>query len=216
MSGFRVRYQTIEFGPVDIHVRTLRDTQEFADPQGEAERLGISSATWPLFGVLWDAGKALANHMADYDVGERRILEVGCGIGLASLVLNHRDSDITATDLHPEAEGFLEANAALNGDDTIPFERTAWGDQDDELGLFDLIIASDVLYEQPHAELVANFIQDHAQPRCEVVVIDPRRGHGGRFGRAMESNGFDLSTADVPMDPEASKPFRASILTFRR
>ena len=68
MSSLRVRYQTIEFGEVDIHLRTLRDNQEFQDKDGEAEKLGISSASWPLFGVVWDAGKVLAHHMCDYDI----------------------------------------------------------------------------------------------------------------------------------------------------
>jgi len=45
MTAPRVRYQTIEFGDVDIHVRTLRDTLQFEDVDGEAEALGISSAS---------------------------------------------------------------------------------------------------------------------------------------------------------------------------
>ena len=56
----RVRYQTIEFQSVDIHIKTLRDSQEFSDPLGEANALGISSAQWSLFGVLWDSGKVVA------------------------------------------------------------------------------------------------------------------------------------------------------------
>jgi predicted nicotinamide N-methyase len=99
----RVRYQTLEFEDVDIHVRALRDNQEYSDDDGEAEKLGISSAQWSLFGVLWASGEALARHLFDYNIEGLRILEVGCGLGLASLVLNHRHADITATDYHPEA-----------------------------------------------------------------------------------------------------------------
>ena len=53
MTNLRLRYQTVEFGNLDIHLCTLRDKQEFHDPAGVAEGLGISSATWPIFGVLW-------------------------------------------------------------------------------------------------------------------------------------------------------------------
>ena len=56
MSSLRVRYQTIEFGDNDIHVRTLRDRQQFSDSgSDEAEKLGVSPASWPLFGVVWDS-----------------------------------------------------------------------------------------------------------------------------------------------------------------
>ena len=57
MSPVRVRYQTIEFENLDVHVRSLRDNQQFSDPLGEAEALGISSAQWPLFGVVWPSGE---------------------------------------------------------------------------------------------------------------------------------------------------------------
>ena len=44
---------------------------------------------------------------------DKRILEVGCGLGLASLVLNERSADISATDYHPEVETFLKINTEL-------------------------------------------------------------------------------------------------------
>ena len=97
MSVVRLRYHTIEFGELDIHLRTLRDNQQFSDDEGEAEALGISSAFWPLFGIVWDSGNVLAHLMVEYEIVGLRILEVGCGIALASLVLNHRLADITAT-----------------------------------------------------------------------------------------------------------------------
>ena len=34
MSTLRYRYQTIEFGDIDIHLRTLRDRQEYSDDDG--------------------------------------------------------------------------------------------------------------------------------------------------------------------------------------
>jgi predicted nicotinamide N-methyase len=95
MSDARVRYTTLEIGDMDIHIRMLRDVLQFHDPEGIAEKLGISSAAWPLFGVIWPSGEVLARLMMDYQVEGKRVLEVGCGIALASLVLNYRAADIT-------------------------------------------------------------------------------------------------------------------------
>ena len=61
MKPLRVRYQTLEFAHTDIHLRTLRDNQEYADVDGIALELGISSATWPLFGIVWASGTVLAH-----------------------------------------------------------------------------------------------------------------------------------------------------------
>ena len=102
MSSLRFQYQTYEFDDVDIHVRTLRDKQEFLDNDNVAEKLGISSAQWSLFGVVWPSSEVLAHFMFDFDTKGKRILEIGCGIGLTSLLLNQRKADITATDYHPE------------------------------------------------------------------------------------------------------------------
>lgn len=194
MSHIRIRYNTIEFKTFDIHVRTLRDRQQFSDPKSEASKLGISSATWPIFGIIWESGIHLANLMEDYPLGAKSILEIGCGIGLASLVLNHRGANITATDYHPEVKAFLDENTQLNQDPDISFVRTSWDDHlPNALGLFDFIIGSDLLYEQEHPENLASFISRHAQKKSTVLIVDPRRGYTSKFIKRMTELGFSHS-----------------------
>mgnify|MGYP001827496448 CR=1 FL=1 len=89
--------------------------------------------------------------MEKFPVSGKSVLEIGCGIGLASLVLSHRGVDITATDYHREVKAILNENTHLNRDQDISFVRTSWNDQlPNALGLFDVIIGSDLLYEQEH------------------------------------------------------------------
>jgi len=216
MSSFRVRYQTLEFGDVDIHVRTLRDRQQYNDDGGVAEALGISSATWPLFGVVWASGEVLAHLMFDYEVEGKRILEVGCGIALASLVLNHRCADITATDYHPEVEDFLRQNTQLNEGRAIPYVRTGWADTKSGLGKFDLIIGSDLLYERDHADLLSAFIDRHAKADCEVIIVDPGRGQSARFSRAMEALGYSASRSRPENPDYLDHPFKGQIVRYLR
>lgn len=216
MTQLRVRYQTLEFGATDIHIRTLRDNQEFSDDEGVAERLGISSASWPLFGVIWGSGELLAHLMFEHNIEGKRILEIGCGIALASLVLNHRHANITATDYHPEAGNFLLANTMLNHDKTIPFVRTGWGDALSDLGKFDLIIGSDLLYEAEHVEMLANFINQHAAEHCEIILIDPGRGQHARFSKKMITLGYNHSQRKYANNYMLTKPLSAQILIYGR
>jgi predicted nicotinamide N-methyase len=215
MSPLRLRYQTIEFDSVDIHIRTLRDRQQFLDNDGIAEKLGISSAAWPLFGIVWDSGEVLAHFMFDYAIEGKRILEVGCGIALTSLLLNHRHADITATDHHPEAQGFLEENVRLNKGDEIPFVRTGWNDANSGLGEFDLIIGSDLLYEREHIELLAGFIDQHAKPVCEVIIVDPGRGNHAGFSKKMVSLGYVHSQSRPVNVDYLAQPFKGQILRYQ-
>src|SRR5690606_33185490 len=84
MPGYQVREIEHAVAGRPFRLRVLSDTQQFADPDGHGERAGISSATWSLFGQLWPAGALLAHAMERFDIEGKRILELGCGIGLAS------------------------------------------------------------------------------------------------------------------------------------
>lgn len=216
MSSVRVRYTTLEIGEMDIHIRTLRDILQFEDINGEAEKLGISSATWPIFGVIWPSSQLLAHLMLDHHVNEKRVLEVGCGIALASLILNQRSADITATDYHPETEGFLDHNANLNDGKKIPFIRTGWADMDDELGKFDLIIGSDLLYEVEHVSLLSAFINRHARGHCDVLIVDPRRGYHAKFSKKMAGLGYACSQEKINQTDSMGKSVICKVLTFSR
>ena len=218
MNSFplRLRYQTIEVGNTDIHLCTLRDNQQFEDHEGVADALGISSAAWPIFGVVWPSGIVLANHMLDYPVEGKRILEIGCGIALSSLLLNGRQADITATDYHPEVEQFLVRNTLLNQGRRITFERADWADDRSELGLFDLIIGSDLLYEDEHVLLLAEFINNHAKPRCDVILADPGRGRKTKISVKLAVHGFSNRHTKPVHTDYLEKPFKGHILEFSR
>jgi len=216
MSSLRIRYQTIEFDNVDIHVRTLRDNLQFLDIDGVAEKLGISSAMWPLFGIVWASSEVLAHHMFDYKIQGKRILEVGCGIALSSLMLNHRLADITATDYHPEVGPFLLENVLLNKGNPIPFVRTGWEDANSGLGLFDLVIGSDLLYERSHTSLLSNFIEQHAKPDCDVIIVDPGRGHHANFSKKMVALGYSHTQHKPANSDYLDKPFPGQILSYHR
>jgi predicted nicotinamide N-methyase len=212
----RVRYQTIEIGKVDIHLCTLRDNQQFSDPHDIAKQLGISSASWPLFGIIWPSSMVLAHYMSDYDTANKRILEVGCGMALSSLLLNTQNADITATDYHPEAGFFLQRNTHLNKGKVIGFERVDWSDRADTLGLFDLIIGSDLLYEDEHIKLLANFIVRHANAKCEIIIVDPGRGRKNKLSLLMEEYGFKSTQLEAEQTDYLDKEFKGRILKYWR
>lgn len=216
MTNLRLRYQTIEFGIIDIHLCSLRNLQEFHDPYGLAEQQGISSAAWPIFGVVWPSSLVLAHHMLNFTTDTKRILEVGCGMALTSLLLNKKGADITATDYHPEVNRFLRRNTLLNNDQAIEFEQVDWADTNDDLGSFDVIVGSDLLYEDEHIDLLANFIESHANAECEVILVDPGRGRKNKMRRAMEAFGFHFTEAKPAHTDYLPEVFKGHILTFVR
>ena len=216
MPIIRIRYQTIQIDDFDIHLRSLWDKQEFSDPLGEAEALGISSAQWSLFGVLWKSSEVLAHEMANFPIQGKRILEVGCGLALSSLLLNARNADITASDIHPEAAAFLTENVRLNNGKKIPFLRTDWKTSTVGLGKFDVIIGSDILYERDHIEILSEFINLHCNQNCEILLVDPGRSNHAPFSKKMVNLGFTHNQYKPESTLFPSTVFKGQILRYIR
>jgi predicted nicotinamide N-methyase len=216
VPDYAVKFEDLEIGGAPYHVRSLLDRQQFSDPDGVAAALGICSTSWPLFGLLWPAGCVLAEQMSHIDFAGRRVLEIGCGLGLASLVAQARGADVTASDHHPLADSFLRANAALNHLPPIRFHRGDWQVADEALGRFDLIIGSDVLYDRALPIPLAGFIERHAARLAEVIVVDPDRGLQVPFGRLMDSHGFHHSVVLVARHETAGGSFKGRIHTYLR
>jgi predicted nicotinamide N-methyase len=188
--GYEVIEQAVEVAGRTWTLTTLKDRQQFHDPDGELEAAGVAPATWPLFGVVWSAGILLAEAMTTEPIERRRILEVGCGLGIASLVLKERRADILATDIHPLAGEFLAKNAAANDVETPPFLTVDWRSPPQDLGQFDLIVGSDLLYERDQPEGLAEFMSGHCREVGNVIITDPGRNQTGAFSREMRTFGF--------------------------
>jgi predicted nicotinamide N-methyase len=216
LPGYSTRKLSLTIGGDVWQLRVLSDLQQFSDPDGHGGRLGISDAQWSLFGQVWPSGRLLAQAMHRLDIANERILEIGCGIGLASLVLQGRGANIVATDVHPLAESFLAYNAALNALPAVHYRQLRWNVPLPTLGKFDLIIGSDILYERGHAELLSGVIDRHAHEHACVMLTDPGRGNSASLSRLLQAQGFSLQEQRCPMDDEDSPPYRGRLLRYAR
>jgi predicted nicotinamide N-methyase len=231
MPGYQTKQEQIAVAGVDdLAIRSLLDRQQYADPFGEAQRQGISPAAWPLFGLLWPSAAHLAERLALRPVraGER-ILEIGCGLALASLVGHRRGADVTASDCHPLASSFLGENARLNRLAPVKYRHGQWnvgaprpsgrpatGGARTVRGRFDLIIGSDLLYERDDDSALAGFIGRHAAIGAEVWIVDPDRGNRPAFNRQMAALGFALH--EHRLDRSAAPgvaAYKGRMLTYR-
>lgn len=231
MPGYQTKQEHIAIAGVqDLIIRSLLDKQQFSDPLGEAERLGISSAAWPLFGQLWPSGALLASRLALRNVNaHEQILEIGCGLALASLVGHRRGADVTASDCHPLAEKFLNENLRLNALLPLKYRHGHWGiampalqHEDGSIrlnveGEYQLIIGSDLLYERDANAGLAQFIALHSAPAGEVWIVDPDRGNRAAFNRQMRNGGFAVHEEVLSRAASSYSPaHKARLLIYRR
>ena len=223
--GYFTKQESIAIqGVPNLLIRSLLNKQQFYDPDDAALALGISSAFWSLFGLLWPSGSRLAERIAlrPVDVNER-ILELGCGLALSSLVGHRRGANITASDCHPLAGAFLRENLRLNHLSAMDYRHGHWGThaaQQQDLHVnskFDLIIGSDILYERDEQGDLAHYINAHMEDHAEVWVVDPNRGNRAHFHRNMAAQGFSLSEEVLDISAtEHQAAYKGRMLTYSR
>lgn len=216
MTNYEIKLDTIRVGDADFVIRSLKDRQQFHDPDGIYEAAGVSPASWPLFGVLWPSAVILADIMNRWPLNNLRILEIGCGLALGSLVAHRRGADVTASDYHPLAASFLKENLCLNAFPPLPFENSDWSKINPTLGQFDLIIGSDILYEPDHPKLISAFIHRHARPGTKIIIVDPGRREHSKFSRMMIQLGYTVDVDRPQTDLAREISFKGKVLTFSR
>ncbi|ABE44505.1 class I SAM-dependent methyltransferase [Polaromonas sp. JS666] len=213
---YQFKFETVSGSGDDLQMRSLLDRQQFYDPQGEAEAAGISSSAWPLFGQLWPSGRVLAHVMQTFELEGKRILELGCGLGLASLIVHRRGGDITASDCHPLAAAFLLENLKLNQLPAMKYQMGNWSRANPLLERFDLIIGSDILYDRGQPQTLSQFIDLHAQPDVEVLIVDPDRGNRIAFNRNMDLLGYAHTQTRISQLPGTGGKYKGRLLRYLR
>ena len=220
MPGYQVKTETITLGGTDWHIRCLLDDQQYTDPRHAAADIGLPSAGWSHFGQVWPSSRVLALAMLTHPLAGLRVLEIGAGLALASLVMHRRGADVTVSDWHPLTEDFLRHNLVLNGLGPMPYQAGNWesvaATDNHALGLFDLIVGSDLLYERQQPAQLAAFIHRHAAVGAQIVIVDPDRGNRAAFGRDMGLLGFVLTMQAAERQLEDGTAYKGRFLRFER
>jgi predicted nicotinamide N-methyase len=141
------------------------------DAVREAQALSGPGRLTPYWATQWPSGRALAHFVARCSLSGKRVVELGCGLGLASVAAARAGASVVATDLAPEAVVYAAHNLALNGlqGDTAACD---WRDVP-TLGPFDLAIGADLLYRPDNKDWLLTALPAIAP---EAWIADPGRG----------------------------------------
>jgi predicted nicotinamide N-methyase len=127
---------------------------------------------------------ALARELDGTELRGRRVVELGCGLAMPSLVAARAGAEVLATDESDEALALVQHNAAANGA-SVETARIDWA-QPSELirrAPFHLVLAADVLYERGNVAVLLELLPWLAP---EVRLADPGRPAAGAFIEAAQ------------------------------
>lgn len=162
----------VEIGPHRVALVHPPDAEELIEEEAfEREEF------LPYWAELWPSALALARVVAGSRLRGTRVIELGCGLALPSIVAALGGARVLATDWSEDALAFAARNAERNGA-ALETARLDWGAPQVGEEPFGLVLAADVLYERRNVDQLLALLPRLAP---EAIVADPGRPALGAF-----------------------------------
>ena len=192
LEGLRQRFDVIE-STFTCGVRTFT----LAHPRNSDDLIReedyVKDERLPYWADVWPSSRVLADHVVRHKGNGRRALELGCGSGLVACALAAAGYAVTATDYYPDALEFTHNNVWRNTGRRIATRMVDWRAMPRDLGRFGVVVASDVLYEHTHGELVSDALLATVDDDGYALIADPGRLSLQSFLESAEEGGMALT-----------------------
>ncbi len=144
--------------------------------------------------LLWESAIGLANlleRQAD-QVSEKRVLELGAGVGLPGLVARALNAEVWQTDHEPHALALAVANATQNGIMGIHQFVADWR-RWNHTPRYDLVLGADILYERAMHPYLEPIFRQNLAPGGHLLLADPCRPQAFAFVAELEARGWHFT-----------------------
>lgn len=192
-----------------LEIEMVKDLNKYLDDI--ADYANGNEDLIPYWSEFWPSSLALANYLVKIknQLKGKKIIELGCGIGIIATILAIEGIDIVATDHQVLALDLTEKNVRRNSGNSITTRILDWRFPDiDEK--FDVIIASDVVYESRSIKPLINIFLSFLQKRGSIYLAEPNRSVARPFFSSLRERGFIFSNNDSVVKNEG-RDVRVSI-----
>jgi predicted nicotinamide N-methyase len=152
----------------------------------------VTDERLPYWADIWPASTILAEQILQRPGKGRRLLELGCGVGLVTTAAMAAGYDVVATDYYTDALAFTRANAFRNLGKSPEATMMNWRSFPPDAREFDKVIASDVLYESEYAKLLPAVLKGALTLHGVALIADPGRIAAPEFLEVCEKSGLEL------------------------
>ena len=162
----------------------------------------------PYWADVWPSSIILAGKLLELDGAGRSALELGCGVGLSTLAAMTAEFDVLSTDYYQDAIDVTRANVFRNLGLSAQTRLVDWRHVPKDIGTFDLVFASDVLYEKEYALLLPIILCRILGSEGRALIADPGRVAAPMFIEACEAHGLVIREKET-------RPFEAGEIKQR-
>ena len=156
----------------------------------------------PYWADVWPSSIILAGKLLELEGAGRSALELGCGVGLSTLAATTAGFDVLSTDYYEDAIDVTRANVFRNLGRIARTRLVDWRHVPKDIGTFDLVFASDVLYEKEYALLLPIILCRVLAPGGIALIADPGRVAAPMFIEACEAHRLKIRRKET-------RPFEA-------
>jgi predicted nicotinamide N-methyase len=209
-TGLRKRFDVVEHHLTvagrTFELRHPRSADDLIDDEAfnRDERLPYWAEVWPSAFVLAEyistvgARGTLTPALSQREREKKpRLLELGCGCGLAVIAALAAGLEVTAMDYYADALEFVRLNALLNGLPQPEVRVADWRQYPSDLIDFDFVVAADVLYEREYCQLIAAAMGQSLRADGVGIVTDPQRIRAEAFPEACREAGLVVGAPQV-------------------
>jgi predicted nicotinamide N-methyase len=162
----------------------------------------------PYWADVWPSSIILAEKLLELDGEGKTALELGCGVGLSTLAATAAGFDVLSTDYYEDALDVTRANVFRNLGRTARTRLVDWRHLPSNLGRFDLVFASDVLYEKEYAALLPVILDGAIVAGGMALIADPGRVAAPIFVEGCAAIGLIIKSKET-------RPFEAGEIKQR-
>ena len=167
----------------------------------------------PYWAHLWTGALTLARYVEEkVECQWRKVLDLGCGLGLTGIVAALKGGQVTFADKEVDALAFATVNAQLN---RCPLFVTRWLDftQNNLQETFSLILGAEIVYDPLTFPALTAFLARHLAPGGAVYLTDAKRTDTREFFRQLSLQGLSYTVEEIA-EREEHSPLLVSLVVI--
>ncbi len=180
-----------------ILIETPIDSKDYLKSVDDVVEKYSTDYKIPFWIDVWPSAIALAEFILESEeFSGKKVLELGCGLGLTTVALGFKNALITATDYEMMALQYARRNYIKNvgNEENAKFVYLDW--RHPVLSeKFDFVIGADIIYERELFQDIVNVLKIAMTPNSICYLADPNRIFTMEFFEILKMKSFDFEIA---------------------
>jgi predicted nicotinamide N-methyase len=167
-------WEEIQVADRSIMIQRVKDIDKLLDVIADDEF--NKDERLPYWADIWPSAIALSEYVVENksEFKGKKILEIGCGLGLVGIAVTAIGGDVLFTDYDSHALRFTQTNFTRNFNRPASVQLLDWrypGNTES----FEIVLAADILYEKRWLEPVLDILERKLSPVGIAFIAEPDR-----------------------------------------